>query len=175
MHLHNVRMSVHQGPLCILFPVSSENGDPGSPFSYEVRVPNFLIFWGPWGHTILTGTKIFKVGPFWLDASGRTKILRVGPILPENMVQGTIFSSRNFGPRTNFSRTKIPVTDQLFCENNSPVSCENSQTYLRYSKTKIVQTEQRFDTDCASTAVLFLGQKSSSRIVSWYCTQHSSW
>ena len=56
------------------------------------------------------GTKIFKVGPFWLDASGGTKIFRVGPILPENMVRGIIFSSRNFGPRTNFSRTKIPVT-----------------------------------------------------------------
>ena len=29
------------------------------------------------------------------------------------MVQGKNFFSRNFGPRTNFSRTKIPVTDVL--------------------------------------------------------------
>ena len=32
-----------------------------------------------------------------MDASGATKILRVGPILPENTVRRTIFSSRNFG------------------------------------------------------------------------------
>ena len=56
------------------------------------------------------GNKIFKVGPFWLNASGGIQICRVGPILAENMVRGTIFFSRNFGPRTNFSRTKIPVT-----------------------------------------------------------------
>jgi len=43
---------------------------------------------------------------------GRTKIFRVGPLLPEKMVRGTNFSSGNFGPRTIFSRTKIPVTEQ---------------------------------------------------------------
>ena len=40
---------------------------------------------------------MFKVGPFWLDSSGGTKNFRVGQISPENMVWGTIFSSRNFG------------------------------------------------------------------------------
>ena len=55
--------------------------------------------------------QIFKVRPTLLELDGRTKIFRVGPILPEKMVRGTNFSSGNFGPRTIFSRTKIPVTD----------------------------------------------------------------
>ena len=62
-------------------------------------------------HTMSCSYKqIFKVRPTLLELDGRTKIFRVGPILPEKMVRGTNFSSGNFGPRTIFSRTKIPVT-----------------------------------------------------------------
>ena len=57
--------------------------------------------------------QIFKVRSTLLKLDGRTKIFRVGPILPEKMVRGTNFSSGNFGPRTIFSRTKIPVTEPL--------------------------------------------------------------
>ena len=48
--------------------------------------------------------------------------------------------------------------------------------FWRYNKTKmVVRTEQQYNTDHASSVVLLLGQSSSSRIVSWVCTLHSSW
>ena len=42
-----------------------------------------------------------------------TKISRVGPFFPAKLVWGTNFFTENFGPRTIFFRTKIPVTSHL--------------------------------------------------------------
>ena len=48
-----------------------------------------------------------------LTSFGRgTKISRVGPFFPAKLVWGTNFFTENFGPRTIFFRTKIPVTGQ---------------------------------------------------------------
>ena len=70
--------------------------------------------------TMLRGDQNFQgrtvlVGCFWGDQNfqGRTNFTRkYGP--------GTIFFSRNFGPWTNFSRTKIPVTVLLDMGSNLP-------------------------------------------------------
>ena len=40
----------------------------------------------------------------------RTKIFRVGPIFPAIVVRRTNIFTGKIGPRTDFSRTKIPVT-----------------------------------------------------------------